>query len=169
MKERLLWFVPALALAAGFVGLRVFGPHLAPAADRILARFGLPTFPGGYEFKAFTGDPRSRSVAYLVKRPADDVATYYRREMSTRSFRLAQDTPVQFPVPAAGRGVAHRVPGRQLLFEDTPNNRAVVVMAVEQPVRGAHTQVAVAFGPMSALGATRGTSENAKAPPTLNR
>src|SRR5947207_8850529 len=111
MKERLLWFVPALAVAAGFIALRLFGPHLPPAADSALARFGLPSFPGAYQFKAFTGDPRSRSVAYLVKRPASDVATYYRKEMAARSFHLAQDAPMSFPVPAAARVVDHQVPG----------------------------------------------------------
>src|SRR5438067_8454951 len=101
MKERILWFVPALALAAGFIALRLFGPHLPPAADTVLAHFDLPSFPGAYEFKAFTGDPRSRSVAYLVKRPAKDVATYYSREMAARSFKLAQDNTMNFPVPSA--------------------------------------------------------------------
>src|SRR5436305_10124686 len=113
MRERLLWFVPALALAAGFAALRLFGPHLPPAAGSVLPYFGLPTFPGGYEFKVSTENPRSRSVAYLVKRPSADVAAYYRKEMATRSFRLAQDSSLNFPVPAAARGVSHHVPGRQ--------------------------------------------------------
>src|SRR5438477_2549506 len=101
MKERLLWFVPALALAAGFIALRLFGPHLQPAAAATLSSYGLPTFPGAFDFKVFTGDPRSRSVAYLVKRPSGDVAAYYRAEMVKRAFRVTEDTSVSFHVPAA--------------------------------------------------------------------
>jgi hypothetical protein len=152
MRERLIWFVPIGVLIAGLIGLRMVRAEHAPRGHQSPAEFDLPTFPGGYDFKSSSGNPMSQSVAYLINGAgAVDVADYYRTAMAARGYELEQDTPLNMPVPASpGGGPTHRVPGRRLLFVGHRNNRAVMLMAVEQPLAKARTQVALMFGPISA-------------------
>jgi hypothetical protein len=156
MKERLLWFVPVLALAVGMVGLRMVRAEKGLPDQERPSAYGLPTFPGGYKFKSSTENPPSLSFAYLVKDAnAAQIADYYRPAMAAHGYQLEQETPLNFPVPSpkGGDKADHRAPGRRLLFTNARADRAVILMAVEQPFAGAQTQVALASGSLKELSA----------------
>jgi hypothetical protein len=148
MKERLLWFVPVLALAVGMVGLRMVRAEKGLPGQERPSEYGLPTFPGAYQFKSSTANPHSLSFAYTVKSAsAAQVAAYYRPAMAAVGFQREQETPLSVPVPGPKDGVSdRRAPGRRLLFTNTRQDLAVLLMVVEQPYGGAHTQVALAAG-----------------------
>src|SRR4029453_693842 len=101
MKERLLWFVPALALAVGLVGLRMVRAEKGLPGQESPSAYGLPTFPGAYRFKSSAEKPPTLSFASLGKgASAAQVADYSRPAMIQRGYQLEQETPVNFPVPS---------------------------------------------------------------------
>ena len=89
---------------------------------------------------------------------SQQVAEYYLREMSQRAYVLKLDEAVTFPVPGAKPGqILRNAPGRQLVFAHPKKQEAVMLWAIEQPIRDAKTQVALGFGPLSQLVGERAT------------
>lgn len=153
MNDRLLWFVPTIALAIGMIGLGMVQAERPASGQQTPAEFGLPTYPGSFGFLSSTADPRSKSIAFKVRQGSpQQVADYYRAEMRKRDYLVKQDQALQFPIPGAREGeILRKAPGRQLIFAHPKKAEAVVLWAVEQPFHDAPTQVALGFGPVSQL------------------
>jgi hypothetical protein len=148
---RLLWFIPALLILAALWGMRWAQPAPKDRGRQSPTEFDLPAYPGGFDFKSSAADPLNESVAYLVKDGSpDQVADYYRAAMTRGRYRVQAEAPMTVDLPRAHPTDPPRYThGRRILFTSAEEDRAVLLMAIDQPLRGARTQVSLAFGPLS--------------------
>lgn len=154
MNDRLLWFVPTIALAIGMIGLGMVQAERPPVEGHLSpAEFGLPTYPGAFDFKSNVTDPRSKSIAFKIHQgTSEHVAAFYRTEMKKRDYLLKEDAALPFPVPGLKPNqIIRNAPGRQLVFAHPKKAEAVLVWAIEHPVGSAPTQVVLGFCPLAQI------------------
>jgi hypothetical protein len=151
----------ALALlGGGALALRTLEPKPEPRQDAVAVQepagaksgrkkpeqFGLPSYPGAFDFRSTESDPKNGSAAFSIRKgTAADIARFYIAALGKQGgeFRGRGNTVLQ-PGTAANSPVLKGVRARWLTRD---RHGELILLALDTPQKGRTAQAVLSWSP----------------------